>query len=178
VRPNSKHGNVVTPVETGTCPGSQRVEASMGWGMRKINRAVQLTLSDWRYLATASVELFEARYRFATNSPKRILQGLQEQSSPSPREHLGHPATIDVERVSWAVTLAAHYVPWRSDCLIQVMAADRWLRRHGVCADFHLGVAKDVDGGLKAHAWLRYGNLTVTGGRYDEFAPLIEPPAN
>ncbi len=146
--------------------------------MRKFKRATQLTLSDWRYLAQASVELLAARYRFSTLSPESILRALQDRSSPLPREQINRPAAIDVKRVSWAITLAARYVPWRSDCLIQVMAADRWLRRHGLCADFHLGVAKDVDGGLKAHAWLRYGGLTVTGGRYDEFAPLIEPPAN
>ncbi len=146
--------------------------------MQKIRRATQLTFSDWRYLAQASVELLAARYRFSTLSPESILRELQDRSSPLPREQINRPAAIDVKRVSWAITLAARYVPWRSDCLIQVVAADRWLRRHGLCADFHLGVAKDVDGGLKAHAWLRYGGLTVTGGRYDEFAPLIEPPAN
>ena len=146
--------------------------------MRTIRRATQLTLSDWRYLAQASVELLAARYRFSTLSPESILRALQDRSSPVPHEQINRRAAIDVERVSWAITLAARYVPWRSDCLIQVMAADRWLRRHGLCADFHLGVAKDVDGGLKAHAWLCYGGLTVTGGRYDEFAPLIEPPAN
>ena len=146
--------------------------------MRTIRRATQLTLSDWRYLAKASVELLAARYRFSTLSPESILRELQDRSSPLPREQINRPVAIDVERVSWAITFAARYVPWRSDCLIQVMAADRWLRRHGLCADFHLGVAKDVDGGLKAHAWLRYGGLTVTGGRYDEFTPLIEAPAN
>ncbi len=146
--------------------------------MHKIRRATQLMFSDWRYLAQASVELLAARLRLSTVAPETILRELRDRSSPLPREQINRPAAIDVERVSWATTLAARYVPWRSDCLIQVMAADRWLRRHGLCPDFHLGVAKDVDGGLKAHAWLRYGGLTVTGGRYDEFAPLIEPPAN
>ena len=146
--------------------------------MHKIRRATQLTFSDGRYLAQASVELLAARLRLSTVAPETILRELRDQSSPLPREQINRPAAIDVESVSWAIALAARFVPWRSDCLIQVMAADRWLRRHGLCPDFHLGVAKDVDGGLKAHAWLRYGGLTVTGGRYDEFAPLIEPPAN
>jgi len=146
--------------------------------MHRIRRAAQLTHSDWRYLATASVELLAARVRLSTVPPETIMRELQDRSPPLQREHLSHSVAIDVERVSWAITLAAHYVPWRSDCLIQVMAADRWLCRNGVCTDFHLGVAKDANGGLKAHAWLRYGDVTVTGGRYDEFAPLIEPPAN
>ena len=145
--------------------------------MRKIRRAAQLTLSDWRYLAIASLKLLIARVRFSTAATARILQELQERSLAVPQERTGRSAIIDVERVSWAIILAARYVPWRSDCLIQAMAADRWLRKHDLCADFHLGVAKDARGGLMAHAWLCYGDLTVTGGRYDAFAPLIEPPA-
>jgi len=145
--------------------------------MQKIRRVARLTLSDWRYLATASAELLAARIRFSTLSPETILRELKDQSSRLPHERTNRRAAIDVERVSWAITLAARYVPWRSDCLIQVMAADRWLRKHNLCADFHLGVAKDERGGLRAHAWLRYGDFTVTGGRYDEFAPLIGPPA-
>lgn len=143
--------------------------------MRKIRRAAQLTLSDWCYFAKASVELLVARFRFSTVPPERILRELQQQSVSLPHERASRSSAIDVERVSWAITLAARYVPWRSDCLIQVMGADRWLRMHHLCADFHLGVAKDAHGGFKAHAWLRYRDLTVTGGRYDEFVPLIEP---
>lgn len=145
--------------------------------MRRVRRAAKLTFSEWRYLATAAVELLAARIRLSTVQPERILRKLQDQSSSLPRERTNPQEAIDVEWVSWAITLAARYVPWRSDCLIQVMAADRWLRKHDMCADFHLGVAKDARGGLKAHAWLRYGDFTVTGGRYDEFAPLIGPPA-
>ena len=161
-------------------PGGPQSASSLGrilFGslMRKIRRAAQLTLSDWRYLTKASAELLAARIRFSTLSPETILRELQDQSSRLPHERTNRRAAIDVERVSWAITLAARYVPWRSDCLIQVMAADRWLRQHDLCADFHLGVAKDARGDLRAHAWLRYGNLTVTGGRYDEFSPLIEP---
>lgn len=145
---------------------------------RKFGRAAQLTPSDWRYLAKASVELLVARRRLSTVTAKRILRDLQVHSSQSPREPLSRSDTIDVKRVSWAINLAAAYVPWRSDCLIQVMAADRWLRAHNVRGDFHLGVAKDPRDGLKAHAWLRHGDFTVTGGRYDEYVSLIEPPAN
>ncbi|MCK5089939.1 MAG: hypothetical protein KAQ88_08165, partial [Hyphomicrobiaceae bacterium] len=82
--------------------------------MRKFKRATQLTLSDWRYLAQASVELLAARYRFSTLSPESILRELQDQSSPVPREQINRLAAIDVERVSWATTLAARYVPWRA----------------------------------------------------------------
>ena len=145
--------------------------------MRKIRRAAQLTLSDWRYLMKASIELLAARIRLSTVADKTILRELQDQSSVLPDQQMGCSAAVDVERVSWAITVAARHVPWRSDCLLQVMAADRWLRQHDLYADFYLGVAKDPQEGLAAHAWLRYGDLTITGGRYDRFSTLIEPPA-
>ena len=145
--------------------------------MRKIRRAAKLTLSDWRYLTTASVELLAARIRLSTVGAETILRELQDRSSALPHQQIGRSAPIDVERLSWAITVAAGHVPWRSDCLLQVMAADRWLRQHGLCADFYLGVVKDPQQGLTAHAWLRYGDLTVTGGRYDRYSTLIEPPA-
>ena len=141
----------------------------------KIRRAAQLTISDWRYLAKASVELFAARFRLSTIPPERILRELQDKSSVVPDQKIICSAEMDVERISWAIAVAGRYVPWRTDCLIQVMAADRWLRKHDLCADFYLGVAKELQKGLTAHAWLRHGDLTVTGGSYDRFSVLIEP---
>ena len=66
-------------------------------------------------------------------------------------------------RLSWAIGAAAARVPWRSDCLLQAMAADRWLRRCGMQPEFFLGVTKDAGGQLEAHAWLRCGDAMVTG---------------
>jgi hypothetical protein len=87
-------------------------------------------------------------------------------------------AKIDVERLSWAIAVVAPRVPWRSDCLVKVIAADHWLRRHQLHPDFYLGVAKDERGVFVSHAWLRYDGITVTGGRYDQFSVLIESAAN
>ena len=143
--------------------------------MRKIRRAASLTVSDWRYLTIASLELFAARIRLSAAAAEKILRELRAPLSALPRRQKTPSAKIDVERLSWAIAVAAHYVPWRSDCLIQVMAADRWLRRHHLCPDFYLGVAEVKQGVFAAHAWLRYGDLTITGGRDDQFAALIEP---
>jgi Transglutaminase-like superfamily len=143
--------------------------------MRKIRRAASLTLSDWRYLTIASGELLVARIRLSTVAAEKILRELQAPlSAVQQRTTL---AEIDVERLSWAIAVAAQFVPWRSDCFVRVIAADRWLRRYHLRPDFYLGVAKDEQGVFTAHAWVRYGDLTVTGGSYDQFSPLIEPAA-
>ena len=141
--------------------------------MQKIKRAARLTLSDWRYLTIAAIELLAARIRLSVFAVEKILRELRAPSSvPSPQ--LRCPlAGSDVERLSWAIAVAAQHVPWRSDCLIRTIAADRWLRRHHLQPDFHLGVAKDEQGVFVAHAWLRYGDVTVTGGRHEQYARLI-----
>ena len=145
--------------------------------MKKFRRALQLPLSDWRYLVIASLELFAARIRFAALATQKILRALQAPSSALSQDESSPSTKIDVECLSWAIAVAAQHVPWRSDCLIQVMAADRWLRRHQLRPNFYLGVAKDERGGLAAHAWLRCGDRIVTGGRSDQFSTLIEPAA-
>ena len=49
----------------------------------------------------------------------------------------------------------------RWDCLLQAVAADRWLRRYGMQPKFFVGVQKDTRGQLEAHAWLRCGDVIV-----------------
>jgi hypothetical protein len=141
--------------------------------MRKIGH--HLTLSHCRYLAIASVELFAARIRLSTVAVEKIVRELQAPLSALPPKQRTTLTKIDLELLSWAIAIAAQHVPWRSDCFVQVIAADRWLRRHCLRPDFYLGVAKDSDGVFAAHAWLRYGDLTVTGGQFDRFYTIIEP---
>jgi hypothetical protein len=143
--------------------------------MRKIGRATQLTLSDWRYLTIAILELLAARIRLSAFAAEEILRRLQAPLSAPPRQSKSPLANSDVERLSWAIAVAAQHVPWRSDCFVKTIAADRWLRRYHLQPDFYLGIAKDERGSFAAHAWLRYGDLTVTGGRYDQYFELIEP---
>jgi hypothetical protein len=65
-------------------------------------------------------------------------------------------------RVAAAIAAASRRVPWRSDCLEQAIAAKAMLRRRGIASTLYLGMARDP---VAAHAWLRVGDLNVTGGR-------------
>jgi hypothetical protein len=151
--------------------GARRVKLLI----RKIGRAAYLTPSDWQYLTIATFELLAARFRLSTVATEKILRELQSQLSATPQKQESASAKVDIERLSWAIAVVARHAIWRSDCLIQVMAADRWLRRHHLRPDFYLGIAKTEQGIFAAHAWLRYGDITVTGGRSSQFSTLIEP---
>jgi hypothetical protein len=143
--------------------------------MRKVQRLACLGLADWRYLLIASVELLVARVNFSAVAAEKLLRELRAPLSVTSGDQKTSLAKTDVERFAWAIAVAAQHVPWRSDCLVRVLAADRWLRRHSIRPDFYLGVTKDEEGALIAHAWLRYGDLTVTGGKYDRYSKLIGP---
>jgi hypothetical protein len=77
-------------------------------------------------------------------------------------------ASFDWRTAGWAVSAASRWLPWRSDCLIQTMAATRWLRRKGYSPSFHLGVVTEESrDGLEAHAWLSLDGEIIVGGDVD-----------
>lgn len=69
----------------------------------------------------------------------------------------------EAELISWALASAAARVPWRSDCLVQAMAASMWLDKAQLGYKLNIGVRKNAADELEAHAWLTSGNITVTG---------------
>ena len=76
-----------------------------------------------------------------------------------------------VSRISYAIPRVAPWLPWRSDCLVQAIAARRWLAGLGIASTLHMGVRKDEQS-LGAHAWLSVGDTVVTGLPIDAYVPL------
>jgi len=67
--------------------------------------------------------------------------------------------------VGQAVRTAAKYTPWDSVCLPQAVAGQWMLKRRHIAGTLYLGVMK-ADAKpqqLAAHAWLRYGDVILTG---------------
>jgi hypothetical protein len=76
----------------------------------------------------------------------------------------GRIAASEAREVARAIARAARLVPFRAVCLQQAFAALLMLRRRGLAATVHLGLARNHESGdLKAHAWSRCGDLPVTG---------------
>lgn len=55
-------------------------------------------------------------------------------------------------------------VQWKDSCLIRALTAKKLLNRAGEKCTLYMGVAKEGDSAMVAHAWLRCGKLIVTGG--------------
>jgi len=65
--------------------------------------------------------------------------------------------------IAQAVQRAARNLPWECQCLVQAVAAKAMLRWRGLPSTLYIGVAKDQNATLCAHAWLRCGNIILTG---------------
>jgi hypothetical protein len=137
-------------------------------------KACRLDRHDWLYLSVAIKELAIARVRHATLPAGQIVRALERRDLT---DVAGAPArgNLDIERLAWAIGAAAARVPWRADCLLAAMAADRWLRRHNRQPDFFLGASKDTAGKFSAHAWLHCDGMVVTGGSGAGYSRLIAP---
>ena len=58
---------------------------------------------------------------------------------------------------------------WESKCLVRALTAQKLLKRKGIHSTMYLG-CKLEDGKMVAHAWLRCGQIYVTGGNGEGYA--------
>lgn len=81
----------------------------------------------------------------------------------------------EIKLISWAVQTTAAYLPWRTDCTIQAIAATRLLAKHAIASDFYTGVKNDDASLISAHAWLMCMSTYVTGYAATHFTPILRP---
>jgi hypothetical protein len=83
-----------------------------------------------------------------------------------PAAHLSHgvDAAPTRTRIIRAVLRASRYLPGESTCLPQAMAAYRLLAQRGIPARLKIGVRKEDEQKLSAHAWVECEGQVVIGG--------------
>lgn len=135
---------------------------------RTFHKASRLSLFDWwllvlatLYLARAAVLLRSCPISNVVNlsAPKIQMAGKRRKGAGS------------ATRIGWAISLSAKVVPWKTNCLVQAVAASLLLRRYGCEPQIRIGVRKDGPE-LAAHAWVDCNGTTIVGGRGDEFTPM------
>jgi hypothetical protein len=93
---------------------------------------------------------------------------------------LGHSGSISPEyggikyktlqSIATAVNRCSRYAPWNTRCLVDAVTAKILLQWHGIPSTMFLGVNKDEGKKLVAHAWLKCGEIFITGKRgYQKF---------
>jgi hypothetical protein len=119
-------------------------------------------------VAEAAARMFAARIAILIWPFARISRGFGAFVPPSdPRVGARPPLDPEVARIvreiSWAVRRSAPFMPFRSVCLQQAMAAHAMLRRRGIASVMHFGAGRGETKPLDAHAWLDVSGMKVTG---------------
>ncbi|CAH2466606.1 lasso peptide biosynthesis B2 protein [Bacillus sp. S4] len=65
--------------------------------------------------------------------------------------------------ISEVIQITSRYTIWDSQCLVKAIAGMKMLERRQIESTLYLGTAKDEDGKMVAHAWLRSGPFYITG---------------
>ncbi len=141
--------------------------------MRDLLKAIRLGPAGWADLARAVFELALANRRLNGRSMSELLGPNAPESLPAGSTGLSAAQLGTIARVAFAVPRMGSRVPWRSDCLIQALAARRWLAGQGIASELCIGVRAPREPEFAAHAWLRAGETIVTGGDIGGYAPLL-----
>ena len=132
-----------------------------------LTKALSLGPREWIDLAVASLALGVARLRIAFNRARLFPLNAAISSGRKNRDE-------HVERVRVAIVRASSRLPWRSDCLVQALAARSWLHRLGVETSLCIGVPEEQRERFEAHAWLMHGKTVITGGDISAYIPLLD----
>ncbi|MBM7563595.1 hypothetical protein JOC55_000527 [Paenibacillus sacheonensis] len=114
----------------------------------------RLMLEAFAYLALARVMKALPFSRIAPTLGRRALE--------TPLVHDPSDETT-IRRVARAVGVMSRHTFWESQCLVRAIAAKKMLERRKIESTLYLGTARNGEGKMIAHAWLRSGPFYVTG---------------
>lgn len=114
--------------------------------------------------------IFSALYRFEIFfiKPKYLQKHWGKEGIESPENEVPWKYHYAVN-VSKVVNRICSKTAWESKCLVRALTAQRLLKKKGIESTLYLGCGYD-EGKMVAHAWLRVGNLYVTGGNGEGYA--------
>jgi len=142
--------------------------------MSKLTKFLKLDFDDKLILLNATWSLLCGRILLVCVPTDKILAKATNDA--------GCPATAEVrgeliQKMAWAINVAAAIVPWRSDCFVRSLAAFYWGRKLSFKPAFHLGIRRGDDGDMIAHAWVTIGDYNVTDphvpNSYSYFSPAL-----
>jgi len=101
---------------------------------------------------------------------RRLLSKLERAETPP---QFASPA-LPLQKIVWAVEVASRYIPGGEKCLPRALVAHNLLVRQGFAAQLRIGVAKDAQGQLEAHAWVESQGKVAIGRirNWERFVPL------
>ena len=132
--------------------------------MRRLKRLLQLTGAEKRILI---------RVGFVVAATRAALWCLSADTVRRVSAKAARGTAGTLKQLVWAVETVSRYLPYAT-CLTQAMAAQALLFRSGFPAELEIGVAKDDDHHLRAHAWVVcYGQVVLGGQQADHYNSVM-----
>lgn len=132
----------------------------------KYNKNRKITIEAWAFCMWYRILVFHVPMKYL----EKYLGNRNEETSMEATKRDYYWAY----RVSNEANRIADKTPWDSKCLVRALAARKILKRRGVHTTLYLGVGKEDEKKMIAHAWLRCGSFYVTGGTGEEFAMVAK----
>jgi hypothetical protein len=140
--------------------------------MSKFIKFIKLKQEHKLLLTEAFIMLGFSRFVLLTLKFKKIAPKLGGYMRQAPEEANALQIT-EAREVGWAVNVMSRHTSWESKCLVQAMAAKLMLSRRKLKSTLYLGMTKDENGKLMAHAWIKSCGLTLTGdGNTEKFTVI------
>ena len=127
--------------------------------MKQIIKFLQLTTEDRRLLINTYFLLTAIRLGLWSLTFKTLRQWLAKIK----RSSFPEQDTAELNRVIWAVNLASRYQLGGVKCLARALATQVLLSRRGYPAELRIGVLKEENNQLLAHAWVESNGEVVIG---------------
>jgi len=133
--------------------------------LRHLRQFLKLDRERQRLFLQAWPQLGAVRWALRRRPFKELVAEFTAHRPPYEPEDPGPEALAQARRIGWAVAAAARFTPWRSTCLVQVLAAQRMLQPRLIPGAICIGAApgEAAGAGLEAHAWLKCGAAVVCG---------------
>lgn len=113
------------------------------------------------------------RYKILHVPFRKLKIGLGEHNKESSSQVSREEYKV-VRKVQNAVVNTSRYTPWESLCLVQSMTVQKMLTRRNISSTLYLGVNKDSNNEMRAHSWIRCGQIYVTGGNGSGYATVAK----
>lgn len=130
--------------------------------MHKSVRVVGLARRHWPELIHAGLVVLAFRIGLTILPYRKLKHWIPAPSGPRAAD----------ERLSvlmWAVHQSARAIP-RASCLTQALAAQYLCTTAGHSTQIRIGVARNDDGRIGAHAWLMHDGRVLIGGRDEDLS--------
>lgn len=140
----------------------------------KFRKFLALDRQRKKLLAQAYLQLGAVRTALLLKPFKKLVSGLDLHREAVSGPELIHAAREEARAIGWAIRSAACFTPWKSTCLVQVLAAQKMLEKRGIAGVFYIGASHNgADKGnpaFQAHAWLKCHDEFITGeSGYEQF---------